>query len=846
MKLKSLIFSYVFLNMMFLSAQTLEQQARQKITDLNALIAQAENEGFDALKEKMTVRTAEVFLDYANWDEANTTMNTDLFALVAAYKNNASQMASILPDFERNDVIQMLDEATAFLTLLRQSQVFRKPIPNVNWEQVTHQNDQLTFNGKPVFLSDYTWKPEISLLNEFHGNLDGYFLTPGLVTDNTGTIKASTTNELNTKPTGAMGFIFMNNKNVPAWSISKYGSDFEMRTDTFTGYDIDNPGAREMWGFLLEGTVPKMAGKKYSQLGYMMCNEPHFFTQTTGTNLAWASGPVSSYTIDKFKTWLANKHVSISRLNSLWGTSFADFNDVTIAIPIDTSKKGTAIWYDWSLFNMYRATEWYKFLKSEIQSHDAAAKVHLKIMPNLWTENERIHGIDLEALTDLSGIIGNDSGADYNHMWGPTEDWEANYAFNWRELCMGYDFMKSVSPDKINLNSEAHFLSTGKSRDLYMNPAYARATFWLAHTYGMTASQTWFWARTEDGSPRNGLAVGNGYAGSNNHQPRVVNEVASTIMDLNTNSDEIMAMQRQRKPIRIFYSKTSAINKQTHMDDLFELYESLHFEGIPIGFTTKDIIEKQNNNQWDVILIYKTEFITQAELEALQAYLDNGGTIIIDAVSLKKNEYGEMLSSLNQSNGVLMNISALSAIKSNALSIIDSKNESPEVTVAETNGTGHKGCVWKCIKNSNGNNVLSVVNLGKTDATLAITLKNAIGNTMAKDLSKGVEVTNNPILKPYELYFVEITDSRSLGVGKKDANSFKLYPNPVSSILKVNTQKESKITLYSITGALLKTIQSKEPMVEISMENMTDGIYFVKIESDNKIETKKVIVNRLK
>lgn len=755
---KVLFFSLLLMSCFHLSAQTLEEQARTKIEELNALINVAQIRGVDVLKEQMTVRTAEVFLDYANWDETNLEMNSQLFAMVNRYKDNPDEMAELLPDFERNDVILMLDEAISALTMLNEGAIFRKVTPNIDWENVTHDEDQLTFLGRPVFLADFTWKPDTEELTEFYGNQDGYFLTPNVVTDNIGTIRTNTTSELNQKETGAMGFIFFNHKNVPQWSKDAYGDDFEMRTDTFTGYDIDNPGAKEMQSFLLGGTVPKMAGNKYSNLGYMLCNEPHFFTQKTGDKLAWASGPVSNFTDEKFKIWLEEKHTSINQLNNVWGSNFLSFDQVTIEIPIDTSLRGSAKWYDWSLFNMHRVTEWYKFLKAEIEKFDDEAKVHLKIMPNLWTNNKRVHGIDLEALTHMSEIIGNDAGAINNHMWGPEEEWEANYSFEWRELCMGYDFMKSVSPDKITYNTEVHFLSTVKSRDLYLDPAYARATYWLAHIYAMTASQTWFWPRTEDGSPRNGLNVGNGYAGSNNQQPRVTNEVMSTMMDLNSHSEEIMALQRLKKPIRIFYSKTSAINKETHMDELFELYEELHFEGTPIGFVTQDILSNQNSDQWEVVLVADTEFATEAEVQALQTYLDNGGRILVDTESLQKNEYGETLTKLTQSNGTLTTMASHSAMKTQAFSILESNNETPRITVAETNTVNHKGCVWRSYTNDLGNVVVSIVNVGKSDANLNIELKDAVGSVIAKDLINGVAVTLTPVLKPYEVYFVEISD----------------------------------------------------------------------------------------
>ncbi|MDC0176652.1 beta-galactosidase [Polaribacter sp.] len=548
----------------------------------------------------------------------------------------------------------------------------------------------------------------------------------------------------------------MNHKNVPNWAENEFGPNFKMREDTYTAYDIDNPGARFLQQSLIKNVVPKMAGKQYSKLGYMLVNEPHFFTQDEGKKKTWASGPVSNYTIDKFKLWLKNKHKSINQLNKLWKSEFKNFDAITIDIPIHINQKGTPKWYDWNLFNMNRVTEWYSFLKTEITKYDPEANVHLKIMPNLWTENKRSHGIDLEALTDLGGIIGNDSGAAHTYIWGKPHDWEKHYIFEWRELCMGYDFMKSVSPNKINFNSELHYLSTVRSRKLDLDPKYARASFWLAHSYGMTASQIWYWPREANGAISKKALNDKGYAGSNNQQPRVTNEVATTLIDLNTFSEEIMAMQRQRKSLRIFYSKTAAINKKQHMDDVFELYESLNFEGTPIGFVTENIIKKQDHKNWDVVLIHKTEFITNTELKALQSYLNTGGTIIVDEVSLTKDEYGNPHQKLLKGQGNLIVVNNLDAYKSEALSILESKNLLSEINITETNKIGVKGCIWKVVKNSSGNYTLSVVNVGKSNATLNITLKGA-NTIVCKDLINGVAVSTTPTLKPNEVYFVEVS-----------------------------------------------------------------------------------------
>ncbi|QBG46450.1 hypothetical protein EGM51_03205 [Verrucomicrobia bacterium S94] len=734
----------------------LESNARAKMAALSNLVTQAEGQGIDTLQERTTLRTAEIFLFYADWDEANTNLNARIFELGGNFSDDPETWAAYMPEFERQDVITMLDSCTSNLTRLISGEISREPAPQVDWASVTHDGDQLTFNGRPVFLADYTWKPGDAWLTEYHGEQDGFYFDPNKISNASGVINQWTMNDLTNKPSGTLGFIFLGNKAAPDWAEEEYGPGFQMREDTYTGYDIDNPGAREMLSFLFDACVPYMSGKNFSELGYMLCNEPHFYTTKEKDSMdpddwGWARGPVSEYTMDKFRVWLQDRHATIGDLNALWGTAFADFDAVDLDIPIYEGLQGTPQWYDWVRFNQWRVTEWYKWVKSAIRANDPGAKVHLKIMPNLWSENSRGHGIDMEALTELSEIIGNDAGADHTNWWGKALWWEDTYAFDWREMCMSYDFYKSVSPDKITFNSEAHYLSTGSSRNLFLDPAYARATCWLAHLHGLNASQIWFWARQSDGSPRNGVNVGTGWWGSNNFQPRVVNEVALTMLDLNTFSEEVMAMQRQRKPIRIFYSETSAINKAEHMDDVFELYKELYFEGIPIGFVTENILNNQSHSLWDVVLVHKSEFVTTNEVEALQAYLDAGGTVVMDSESLQKDEYGRAVSGLIESAGTLTNVTTLAEMKQLALSVV----ELPDVQIAETNGIGAKGCAWKCVTNEAGNAVVSVVNAGKSTASLSVSLAGA-SDVICTNLLTGEAFSSSFSLEPFEMRFFEV------------------------------------------------------------------------------------------
>ena len=89
-------------------------------------------------------------------------------------------------------------------------------------------------------------------------------------------------------------------------------------------------------------------------------------------------------------------------------------------------------------------------------------------------------------------------------------------------------------------------------------------------------------------------------------------------MDLNAYAEEMVAIQRLAKPIRVFYSKTSSLNDNTYLDKVFETYKSVFFEGIPVGFVTENILNR-GTHDGEVVIVHNTKYVTTAELAALQA-----------------------------------------------------------------------------------------------------------------------------------------------------------------------------------------------------------------------------------
>lgn len=261
-------------------------------------------------------------------------------------------------------------------------------------------------------------------------------------------------------------------------------------------------------------------------------------------------------------------------------------------------------------------------------------------------------------------------------------------------------------------------LSTGKFRDLYQSKEYTHCNYWLATIHGMTASQTWYWARKEDGSSR-GNSESNAYAASNNHQPRVVNEVHSTMIDLNSVAEYILAFQRQRRPFRIYHSKISAIKCPHYMDDTYFLYRDMDFHGITLGFATEKIL-KANECDCDVLAIYRTPYVSASEVDAVQDYLNCGGTVIMDSASFLADEYGRSLNNkLTHGKGKLIITDELDDICHRSIGILESCGSLPDFRIRE-NDDDKNTCEWKVIKASDNSYFLNVVNLGKKAVSISI------------------------------------------------------------------------------------------------------------------------------
>ncbi len=130
------------------------------------------------------------------------------------------------------------------------------------------------------------------------------------------------------------------------------------------------------------------------------------------------------------------------------------------------------------------------------------------------------------------------------------------------------------------------------------------------------------------------------------------------------------------------------------------------------------------------------------------------------------------------------------------------------------------------------------LSVGTTSGTT--TTHTAVGGIVTvASLPAGTYVINKGATA--NLFYIKTTYG-TLGLGQNlPAAKLTLYPNPVTNQLYLSTsdQKIENVTIYNLTGALVKSIKNEVESIDVS--NLKTGNYLVKVTTDQGSFTKKII-----
>ncbi|QBG46779.1 glycoside hydrolase family 42 [Verrucomicrobia bacterium S94] len=629
----------------------LNRRVEAKQQQLGHLIRDAQQRGYVVDYAVASYQIIGLFIVAANHDYEHRERAAEIFAQRWHYRKMAPEYAADFAIKELNSCIEVADYAIG--ELQRQMSGEIKPVspPDLTVGTMKLERKAYELEGRKVFPSSLVWTParkeELNCFGRIGG---GYLQITQLQQDGTpgphlhSRLKAlAEQNAFHMSPR-----VFLTGHNTPGWMKEKY-PEVQYGGRNFTTYDIDSPLIREWIRKLYSSFLPEYAEAcKSFPMVHLLANEPHFATRKGG----WKAGNgLSDTTMEKWHRWLEKKYSTISELNGIYGTDYADWDQVLFyglepeQRQIDPALRGTPVWYDWVRFNHDRVNEWFTFLKSEAQKNDSGrnAPVSIKVLGYSLSKSERDGGMDMEYLTDLQEVMGADlrcapQGAQFfgKHEEGmdPKTGWQAHFAYEWSEQSMFLDWSKSMYPEKVFYDSEWHGFSAVSWRHFNMNRDYVRSALWLAFTHGMGMINAWLWGRGTDGALR---AQGD-HIGELSVQPIAVDAFSRTMKELNAHAEYVVGIQPEHRDFWIYYCEETAIQDETYTHFMQQIYEALKLLNFTVGFTTPSKIGGLDA-ETQTVIVPPTAYILDRSLEALKAF--GGRLVLIGAEeSFLKDEYG--------------------------------------------------------------------------------------------------------------------------------------------------------------------------------------------------------------
>jgi len=93
----------------------------------------------------------------------------------------------------------------------------------------------------------------------------------------------------------------------------------------------------------------------------------------------------------------------------------------------------------------------------------------------------------------------------------------------------------------------------------------------------------------------------------------------------------------------------------------------------------------------------------------------------------------------------------------------------------------------------------------------------------------------------FDLNAVGVINQKTLDNKDFNKNAVSLYPNPASDIVYIDSEEESDVTIYNISGEIVKTLP-KANHKAITVSDLNSGIYLFEVTIQNKKTTTRILV----
>jgi len=101
------------------------------------------------------------------------------------------------------------------------------------------------------------------------------------------------------------------------------------------------------------------------------------------------------------------------------------------------------------------------------------------------------------------------------------------------------------------------------------------------------------------------------------------------MLELKRLAPEVVAFPRAPRPIRFYFSRPSAIQDVTYLDELWQVFGAANFLGRGLGFLTDRQIAAREFADCRVLVVPHALFVSDDVLAGIRAFVAQGGTLVL-------------------------------------------------------------------------------------------------------------------------------------------------------------------------------------------------------------------------
>ncbi len=394
--------------------------------------------------------------------------------------------------------------------------------------------------------------------------------------------------------------------------------------DKFIKYNIDHPVARKAIGQFLDRFVPVVADHP-NLMSLCLANEP-----------VYAYSGKDKYSRPAFTAFLNARYQTIAKLNTLYGTNAATFDQVPVpeACGDDAPTQKRLAYYDWVRFNQHHFADWMQWMHDKVKSHASRPLTHIKQMADIYNRSTFHRGTDPEMISLITDLAGNDCWA-YPSPGG-------TWCYNWQTEQIWYDLLHSFAGQAV-FNSENHFI-VDNSPAQSIDPNLTHAVMWQGMQHHVAASTLWVWEEAKGVDDLQGSIY---------YRPGNTMGAGLAMIRANQFADELVAINQNKAKVALLYSYPSIYWQPDHPSMVTNLYTALTLRGQPVTFISETQLATGQrslaNNQVQLLILPHSTHMTDKAYAGLKQFVANGGKVLAVGQDCGAyDDYGQLRSSQSQ------------------------------------------------------------------------------------------------------------------------------------------------------------------------------------------------------